>query len=213
MTTTLLCLALISANADATETTTDERKWALQLRLTSPTATLSSFGGLSGLGGVGAGGLGLVTSSGTGVGLLLERAVADHWTVQLGLDGSVNRSSSTLMQESAGIALAPGARWYATRALAGGWIGAQVPVAFGWSSVSGNGFNSWSRSLVASLELLFGWAFRWENRLLVSLGAGPTASLSRYWVSSAVETVNGNSIPISGESFGVRAFVAVGLVL
>ncbi len=202
--TPLLCLAVLAATPlDATtsaETTLDNPRWALQLRLTSPSLVAVS-------GGIGA--LGIVSRSeiGLGGGLVVERAVAPQWTVQLGLDGSAQRTQSGPQFDSYVAAVSPGVRWYASRALEGGWVGLNLPLSHAWSSMRAESFAIDSRSLLASAELLFGWNFRWDNRLLLSLGLGPTATVSRSWGAS-----NGTAVDFGGFSLGARAALAVGLV-
>lgn len=202
MTMTLLCLALLSASPEVSEKTSapgEEPLWALQLRMTTP-SMVAVGGSLGGLSFLSQGQVGL------GAGLLLERAVARHWTVHLGIDGASARSSGPLSMESYNVSLNPGVRWYAARAFDGGWIGLQVPLLYGWNTLSSTAtVDASSRTLAGSLDLLFGWAFRWENRLVLSLAVGPTASLARVWIAS--------NAPIGSASIGVRGVLAVGLVL
>ena len=134
-------------------------------------------------------------------GLELERLIAAHWAVLLGVSGDFSRATNADYRFF-GLGVEPGVRWYPGEGrLAGGWLALSVPLS--WSDQTVAGWKMGVRGVGGALML--GWSFRAQNGLTASLSAGPVARLVRTWLDAGETQAESTSASVS-----LRGAVAVG---
>lgn len=176
--------------------------FAVHVSLTS--VPLSSSAGIIGLGVLGG-----VGDSATEphVSLSAELRFASHWTFLLGANvgfasGAVFPASQLSFGGSAAV------RWYARAAFDGPFVGLEAPVAWAQvrsSYVDADGVTQTSlfSSTSYGAAVLAGWVFAWDNGLLVSCAAGPSATLRRV--------AFGGTSDLAAGAIGLKLQLGVGL--
>ncbi|GMU63463.1 MAG: hypothetical protein AMXMBFR34_52260 [Myxococcaceae bacterium] len=177
---------------------------AFTVSLASVPLSTSTFGvvGLGGLGGV----AGVGESATPRGGLFAEVRLSERWSFELGVEASYGASGFGASLQQLQLTASPGVRWYARAAFDGPFLALQVPVSWARFSVSfsaADGTTSTSSSTVAGGALLAGWCFGWDNGLLVSVAAGPTAMARRNELRGLASTWSG--------TVGLRTQVALGV--
>ncbi|MCC6338024.1 MAG: hypothetical protein IT380_29030 [Myxococcales bacterium] len=168
--------------------------------LSTPTFGVVGLGGLGGVAGVG-------ESAAPRGGLFAEVRLTERWSFELGVEASYGASGFGASLQQLQLTASPGVRWYARAAFDGPFLALQLPVSWARSSVSfstadGTTSTLSSTAWVAGGALLVGWCFGWDNGLLVSVAAGPTAMARR------------NELPGLGSAsgtVGLRTQVALGV--
>jgi hypothetical protein len=179
--------------------------WAVGLKVAVPAASIALLQGanLAWLGG---------TPSPVG-GLSVERAVGRHLTLELGLSFSAARQLSSPSMSSGSVTATPTLHWYPGQAFEGAWLGVALPLSFSASQftmVQADGTHTLrGRGVTVGADLLLGWSFRWGTRLMASLAAGPTVSVS----TSASDLDGLPSQPFVHGGLGVKALLAAGVAL
>ncbi len=184
-----------------------DASWVVQLRMGTPSLFVSVMSGAS-LGGLG------VAALGPSTGLFVERALAEHWTVELGLGGSASRQLDTSGFEAASLTVDLSVRWYPGRRLDGLWVGAGLPTSVSRLSSLVSVGSAWERTQATNvsfgLDAAVGWAFRWSNRFFATLAIGPALT----WSSGAASTAGQASSFSSGQvSLAGRSYLGVGVAL
>ena len=190
---------------DAPASSAHASSFALHVTLaTVPVSGSVAVVGLGALGGLGG------DSAAPHAGLAAEVRFASHWTVSLGADVGFASGAAGIPAAQLSLGAIPSVRWYARSAFDGPFLALEVPL--GWSQfrssfVDADGVTRTSElsSLGVGASALAGWVFAWDNGLLVSCAAGPSASLRRASLGGASE--------LSTAAVGLKLQLGVGVRL
>jgi hypothetical protein len=176
---------------------------ALAVTLSSTPLSASPFGAM------GLGGLGVDSPTPRG-GLAAEVRLAEHWSLELGMEASYGTSSFGSSSQQLQLTANPGARWYPRATFDGPFLSLLVPVSwarssFDFAAADGTSATSSATSWSAGGALLVGWCFAWDNGLLVTAAAGPVLTARRSdWPGLGM---------VSSGAIGLRTSLAIGVRL
>lgn len=183
---TTLVMAVLAANEVNTvddSVTSSPPTWSVQLSLATPSVLGASVALESGASPGGLGVLGVIRPSFANA-LTVEHAFGERWTGVGSLSFGATFMPPLTTMAGAGVL---GARWYATRALEGFFVGPEVMFQLNTTDVPGlTGIKTYAAGAGARL----GWLQRFGDHFMASASAGLNANVAWLTVPSTMQTLN-----------------------